>query len=279
MLNFADIVALRTQEELTVEVHAAGLLGEEPALIEQVRAGALDLTKASASVLGGVDPRYRVFDLPFLLRDKRHWQQVVTGPIGEEILTTRSAPVLGLTFYDAGARSFYGQRSVLHPNDLRGLTIRVQPSPSTVRMVELLEATPRLLPWNQVYLALQTHLVDAAENNPTALTLGRHAEVVKYFSMTEHTMVPDVLLVSRQTWDSLPERQRSIMKSAAQESALLQSILWEQAEAESLSTAQRMGIIFQDPNREAFARKLAPLREEFAAVDTLGDLIARVERA
>lgn len=214
----------------------------------------------------------------FLLRDKRHWQQVVTGPIGEEILTSRSAPVLGLTFYDAGARSFYGQRSVLHPNDLRGLTIRVQPSPSTVRMVELLEATPRLLPWNQVYLALQTHLVDAAENNPTALTLGRHAEVVKYFSMTEHTMVPDVLLVSRQTWDRLPERQRSTMKSAAQESALLQSILWEQAEAQSLSTAQRMGIIFQESDREAFVRSLAPLREEFAATDAMRDLIARVEQ-
>jgi TRAP-type C4-dicarboxylate transport system substrate-binding protein len=120
--------------------------------------------------------------------------------------------------------------------------------------------------------------VDAAENNPTALTLGRHAEVVKYFSMTEHTMVPDVLLVSRQTWDSLSERQRSIMKSAAQESVLLQSILWEQAEAESLSTARRMGIIFQDPDREAFARKLSPLKDECAAADSMRDLIARVER-
>jgi tripartite ATP-independent transporter DctP family solute receptor len=248
-------------------------------LIEQAKAGALDLTKASASVLAGVDPRYRVFDIPFLLRDRRHWHRVVTGQIGDSILTSGAGAVFGLTFYDAGARSFYGQRSILRPEDLRGLTIRVQPSPSTLRMVQLLEAEPRIVPWNSVYSALQTGLVDGAENNPTALTLGRHAEVVKYYSLTEHTMVPDVLLVSRRTWDTLPERHRSIMRTAAQESALLQGILWEQAEAESRSTAQRMGITFQEPDRAAFARKLAPLKQEFAASDGLGNLIAVVERA
>ncbi len=279
MLNFAEIVAHRTQEELTIAVYSDGLLGEEPDLLELIKAGALDLTKASASVLDGINPQYRVFNIPFLLQDKQHWRRVTTGQLGESILAFGTREVFGLTFYDAGARSFYGQRSIVRPEDLRGLTIRVQPSPSTMRMIQILEAEPRPMPWNLVYSALQTGLIDGAENNITALTFGRHAEVVKYYSLTEHTMVPDVLLVSRQTWEGLPERHRSIVRSAAMESALLQGVLWEHAEEESRRTATRLGIIFEEPDKDAFVRKLAPLKQEFAERGGLAQLIAAIERA
>jgi len=279
MLNFAELVLRRTQEELSVAVYSDGLLGEEPDTIEQTKAGVLDLTKASASVLDAVSPRYNVFNIPFLLRDKPHWRRVVTGPAGEAILNSGTGTVVGLTFYNAGARSFYGQRSIQHPDDLRGLKIRVQPSPSTLRMIQLLDAEPLPMPWINVYSALQTRLIDGAENNLTALTFGRHAEVIKYYSLTEHTMVPDVLLVSRRVWDGLPEHHRTAMRSAAADSALLQSQLWETAEAQSRRTAQGMGVIFETPDKEPFARKLAPLKQEFSDRQGLADMIAMVERA
>jgi tripartite ATP-independent transporter DctP family solute receptor len=278
MLNFAELVAHRTQDELNIVVYADGHLGEEPDTIAQTMAGALDLTKASASVLDSVDPRYQIFNIPFLLRDKPHWRRVVTGTAGDAMLNSGAGTVVGLTFYDAGARSFYAQRSIQRPEDLRGLKIRVQPSPSTMRMIELLDAEPRPMPWINVYSALQTGLIDGAENNLSALSFGRHAEVVKYYSLTEHTMVPDVLLMSRRVWNTLSERHRSVVRQAAAESALLQSTLWEASEGESRRTAERMGVTFETPDKEPFARKLAPMKEEFAERG-LRDFIATVERA
>ena len=278
MLNFAELVAHRTQDELNIVVYADGHLGEEPDTIAQTMVGALDLTKASASVLDSVDPRYQIFNIPFLLRDKPHWRRVVTGTAGDAMLNSGAGTVVGLTFYDAGARSFYARRSIQRPEDLRGLKIRVQPSPSTMRMIELLDAEPRPMPWINVYSALQTGLIDGAENNLSALSFGRHAEVVKYYSLTEHTMVPDVLLMSRRVWNTLSERHRSVVWQAAAESALLQSTLWEASEGESRRTAERMGVTFETPDKEPFARKLAPMKEEFGERG-LRDFIATVERA
>jgi len=279
MRNFAEIVAERTLGEVTITLFGDGLLGQEPDLIEQVRAGSLDFTKVSASVLDAVNPKYQAFNIPFLLRDRDHWRRVVTGAVGDGILAQEGGPLFGLTFYDAGARSFYGQRSVRRPEDLRGLKIRVQPSPSTVRMIELLGAQPMPLPWGLVYSALQTRLVDGAENNLTALTYGRHAEVIKYFSLTEHTMVPDVLLMGRRAWDRLSDQQRGIVRTAAVESALLQSFLWEEAENASRLEAERMGIVFENPDKAAFAAELAPIKREFAERAGLGPVIAQIDAA
>jgi tripartite ATP-independent transporter DctP family solute receptor len=278
MANFADIVEERSAGELSISLYADGLIGQEPDLIEQVRAGRLDFTKASASVLDALSPGYQIFNIPFLLRNKDHWRRVVFGPVGEGILQDSEA-VLGLTFYDAGARSFYGQRSILQPDDLRGLKIRVQPSPSTVRMIELLDAKPVPMAWSVVYSALQTRIVDGAENNLTALIYGRHAEVTKYYSFTEHTIVPDVLLMSRRSWEQLSRSHQSIIRSAATESALLQSVLWDEAEAQSRQRSMEQGVVFQEPDKTAFAARLSTIKQEFAARQGLAELIAKTEKA
>lgn len=279
MLNFASLVEERTGGEITIMAYADGLLGQEPDLVDQLKAGRLDFAKASASILDGLNSRYQVFNVPFLIRDRSHWRRLVMGPIGASILGTPEDPVFGLTFYDAGARSFYGRGSILRPDDLRGLKIRVQPSPTTVQMVELLGAQPVPMPWALVYSALQTRLVDGAENNLTALIYGRHAEVVRHYSYTEHTFVPDVLLMSGQTWKSLSQRHQSIIRNAAQESALLQEVLWEEAEAESRQRSREFGVEFELPDKKAFADQLKPIKNDFANRLGLGEMIERIEGA
>lgn len=280
MQNFADLVQQRTGGEVTVTLFADGVLGEEQALIQQVRIGNLDLTKASGSVLGEVNSLYRALDLPFLLRDKDHLKRVLGGPIGERILAGRGeATMLGLCFYDAGARSFYGRQPIARPENLAGLRIRVQPAAVMIAMVQALGAEAVPLPWGVVFSALRTGLIDCAENNLTALDHGRHAEVARHFAFTEHTMVPDVLLISSRSWNALAPRHRDILKSAAVESALLQSELWLTAERESRDFADRLGVAFTVPEKGPFIERLAGLRRDFVARDGLGDLVAAIEQA
>jgi tripartite ATP-independent transporter DctP family solute receptor len=280
MANLADLVKQRSRGGLTIEIFADGLLGEEPMLLEQVRAGTLDMTKASASVLDGVNPLYRVFDIPFLFRDKGHWRRAVGGPVGQRLLAGGpEAAMTGLCFYDAGARSFYGRRPVIEPGDLAGQKIRIQPSPTMARMVRTLGAEPVPLPWGVVYTALKTGLVDGAENNVTALTYGRHAEVARHYTFTEHTMVPDVLLIGARALAGLSPAHREILAVAAADSALLQGELWAEAEQASRRAAEALDVAFHTPDKAPFAAALRPLREEYLARGDLASLIAAVERA
>ncbi len=279
MMHFADMVSERSGGEVQISLFADGVLGEEPTLLDQVRTGTLDMTKASASVLDGVSPLYRLFDIPFLFRDKEHWRKIVTGRAGERILQPRTvAGMTGLCFYDAGARSFYGRRPVSRPADISGLKVRVQPAPTVVRMVQALGAEAVPLPWGVVYTALQTGLVDAAENNLTALTFGRHAEVIRHWAFTEHTIVPDVLLVGARAWAGLSPRLQEIVRTAAADSAQLQMALWETAEDSSRAAAERLGVVFDRPDKAPFIERLAGLKAEFETDPELAGLIVQVDR-
>jgi tripartite ATP-independent transporter DctP family solute receptor len=278
MMHFADLVAERSGGEVAISLFADGVLGEEPTLLDQVRVGTLDMTKASASVLEGVSPLYRLFDLPFLFRGKEHWRKVLAGPVGARVLAGPGADgVMGLCFYDAGARSFYGRRPVSQPEDLAGLKIRVQPSPTMMRMVQALGAEPVPLPWGVVYTALQTGLIDGAENNLTALTFGRHAEVIRHYAFTEHTIVPDVLLIGARAWGALRPPLREMLRAAAADSAMLQAALWDNAEEASRAGAEGLGVAFSHPDKAPFAERLAGMRGEFMEDATLGPLIREVD--
>ena len=196
-------------------------------MLEQVQNGILDLTKASASPLETFSAEYKVFNLPFVFRDRDHFFRVLTSPVGESILaSSRKSGFLGLAYYDSGARNFYAKKPIVTPDDLKGLKIRVQQSPTTIRMIQMIGATPTPMAWGEVYSALQTGVVDGAENNVTALTNVRHGEVCKYYSETEHQIVPDVLVMSDTRWDSLTKPQQEIVKQAALESFEYQKSLW-----------------------------------------------------
>jgi tripartite ATP-independent transporter DctP family solute receptor len=278
MQHFADIVRERTGGALEITLFPDGQIGQEVNLLAQVRAGKLDFMKVSASVLERHAPACRVFSLPFIFRDHEHWMRVTTNSVGESILaSTASIGLVGLTYYDAGARSFYGHKPIDHPDDLKGLKIRIQPSTTMAQMMRLFGAQGVELAWDQVYTALRLRLVDGAENNVSALVVGRHGEVVTHYSSNEHTMVPDVFLVSAQRWQSLTPAHQTIMREAARASYQRMNELWGAFEAESRKMAERMGVTFTQPDKRPFAERAAALAAEFASDRPLGDLMRRIE--
>jgi tripartite ATP-independent transporter DctP family solute receptor len=277
MQHFADIVRDRTGGALEVTIFPDGQIGQEANLLAQVQAGKLDFVKASASVLERVASAYRVFSLPFVFRDHEHWTRVTTNSVGESILaSTASVGLVGLTYYDAGARSFYGRKAINHPDDLKGLKIRIQQSPTMARMMRLFGAHGVEMAWDQVYTALKLGLVDGAENNVSALVVGRHGEVVTHYSLNEHTMVPDVFLMSAQRWQSLTPAHQTIMREAALASYRRMNELWGAFQAENRAAAERMGVTFTQPDKKPFTERAAALMADYANDRPLSDLTRRV---
>jgi tripartite ATP-independent transporter DctP family solute receptor len=246
-----------------------------------VQNGALEITKASASPLETFSVDYKVFNLPFVFRDRDHFFRVLTSPVGESILaSSKKRGFIGLAYYDSGARSFYAKKPIDTPDDLKGMKIRVQQSPTTIKMIQALGATPTPMAWSEVYSALQTGVVDGAENNVTALTNGRHGEVCKFYSETEHQIVPDVLVISTMRWDSLNQAHQNIIKQAAIDSFEYQKILWAEFEKAEREKSLAMGVKFNTPEKAAFVAKVKPMMDEErknSAIAQLLDAIAAVK--
>ena len=278
VLKFAELVGERSKGEIEIKVFANGVLGGEREMLEQVQNGVLEFTKASASPLETFSADYKVFNLPFVFRDRAHFFKVIEGPVGEAILaSSRKSGFMGLAYYDSGARSFYGKKPVNTPDDLKGSKIRVQQSPTTIKMIQALGGTPTPMAWGEVYSALQMGVVDMAENNVTALTNGRHGEVAKFYSETEHQIVPDVLVMSVTRWDSLKKPQQEIIKQAAVDSYQYQKQLWAEFEKTERAKAVTMGVKFNSPSKQAFVDKVKAMvgeERKNAALAKLLDQIA-----
>ena len=263
VVKFADLVKERSNGEIEIKVFANGVLGGEREMLEQVQNGVLEMTKASASPLETFSSDYKVFNLPFVFRDRDHFFKVLTSPVGESILaSSKKRGFIGLAYYDSGARSFYAKKAISTPDDLKGMKIRVQQSPTTIKMIQALGATPTPMAWGEVYSALQTGVVDGAENNVTALTNGRHGEVCKFYSETEHQIVPDVLVMSSVRWDSLKKAHQEIIKKAAVDSYEYQKSLWGAFEKVEREKALAMGVKFNTPDKAAFVAKVKPMMDE-----------------
>ncbi len=260
LTKFADLVKERSKGEIEIKVFANGVLGGEREMLEQVQNGAIDFTKTSASPLETFSADYKVFNLPFVFRDRNHFFKVLESSVGESILaSSKKSGFVGLAYYDSGARSFYGKKPINTPDDLKGMKIRVQQSPTTIKMIQALGGTPTPMAWGEVYSALQMGVVDMAENNVTALTTGRHGEVSKFYSDTEHQMVPDVLVISAARWDTLKKPQQDIIKKAALESYQMHKQLWAATEKDAQVKAEKMGVKFSAPKKDAFIAKVKPM--------------------
>lgn len=263
MVRFAELARQKTGNAVDIKVFPNGTLGGERETLEQVQNGVLEMTKASASPLETFAPEYKIFNLPFVFHDKAHFYAVIDGQVGKSVLlSSKQRGFIGLAFYDSGARSFYAGKPINTPDDLKGLKIRVQQSPTTIRMVQALGASPTPMPWGEVYAALQAGVVDGAENNITALTTSRHGEVSKFFSLTEHQMVPDVMVISSIAWERLTKVHQEALLAAAQESSIYQRRLWGEAEQAETLAARKLGVKISTPDKSPFIEKVKPMIEK-----------------
>jgi len=271
MVFLSEHAAKNSNGKMRIDVHPAEQLGTERECLELLQIGAVGMTKVSASVLENFVPRYRVFSLPYLFRDEAHRQKVFHGAIGKRILASGEDQGLrGLTYYDAGSRSFYSKdKPILHPADLEGLKIRTQESTLAIEMVQALggAATPI------AYTSLQQGVVDGAENNPPSFHLSGHYEVARYYALDEHTATPDVLLVSAALWNELTSEERAILSNAADASAELQLRLWREATQAALEAVRSAGVEVVSPDKAPFVAAVEEVYEQYSDDPEMLELI------
>ncbi|PSW22034.1 TRAP transporter substrate-binding protein [Photobacterium sanctipauli] len=279
MDHMAKEVRKLTDGEVRIRIYPDAQLGTQRESMELMQNGALEMVKTNAAELEAFAPAYAAFNLPYLFRDKSHYYNVKEGEVGEEILaSSRDSGFIGVTYYDAGARSFYTSKPINTPEDLKGLKIRVQPSPSAIAMVNALGGSPTPLAYGELYTALQQGVVDAAENNIPSFSLSRHSEVSKYFSLDEHTMVPDVLVISTKAYDALSDEHKDALKTAADSSMELMKKLWAESEAEERAKAEKMGVEFVKPNKTAFVEAVQPMYDELEKTNPeLSEIVERIK--
>ena len=279
MVYMADALAERSGGTMRIDIYPSQQLGTERETLELLQIGSLGMTKVSSSVLEGFVPAFQVFGLPFLFRDEAHRFAVLEGDVGEEILLAAEPYYLrGLAYYDAGSRSFYTKdRPIRTPADLAGLKIRTQESPVALQMVRALGGSATPIAWGELYSALQQGIVDGAENNPPSFHLSRHYEIARYYSLDEHTAVPDVLIVSTLLWNDLTPQQQQWLQETAEASAQYEKQLWKEAVEEALAAVQEAGVEIIYPDKEAFAEAVAPMYETFRSQPVVYDLIQRIQ--
>lgn len=282
MQMMADRLAELTNGEVKIRIYPNGQLGTQRESMELVQNCSLEMARSNASELEAFEESYSALNLPYIFQSEDHFNKVVSGPIGEEILNSSVAQGFrGVAFYTEGARSFYGNKPIQSPADLKGMKIRVQPSPSAIRMVELLGGNPTPIAWGELYSALQQGVVDGAENNPTALTTARHGEVAKYFSLDEHTMIPSVVVISNCAYDALTDDQKAALRQAALESMEAQRVAWNAASDAAIETAKsEMGVEVNTVDKAPFIEAVMPMHAEVAAKsEKLAKLIEEIKAA
>lgn len=248
--------------ELIIRVYPDAQLGKQRESLELVQKGALALAKSNAAELEAFSKPYGVYNLPYLFNDKAHYHKVLESKVGQDILqSSKDKGFIGLAYLDAGARSFYAKKPIKSPEDLVGLKVRVQPSQTAVNMVKYLGGNPTPLAYGELYTALQQGVVDAAENNIPSYTLSRHSEVAKVFSEDEHTMVPDVLVISTKVWNKLSDSEKQALKQAANNATLKMRELWVKAENQQKKAVLAQGAEFITIDKTLFKKAVEPMYE------------------
>lgn len=264
-----QFMAQRALEEsdstLVIEIYPNEQLGNEKECLEKVQLGAIALTKVSSSMMESFLDEYKVYALPYLFKDEEHRWRVLNGEIGKKILASGERIRLkGLVYYDAGARSFYTTRKpILQPEDLKGMKIRTQQSPMAMKMVNALGGSATPISWGELYTSLQQGVVDGAENNEPSLFTSNHFEVAKYYSLDEHTSVPDVVVINTAAWARLSESHKKALMEAAEESVEYQRELWRSFVKESMDKMVAKGLKVYKPDKEPFRKLGRKLWSEF----------------
>lgn len=283
--EFADAVEEESDGRIQIRIFPNGQLGSETEVLEQLMAGVVDMTRVSAPGLATYNEGYHTFGLPYIFDDNENYYNVMgSDAMGEFFRSSEEDGFVTLTYYTSGARSFYTiDRPVRTPEDLKGLKFRVQDMKSQTDMMKALGGTPVAMAMGDVYTALQTGIIDGSENNETVLTTGKHGEICKYFSLDQHTMIPDVLVIGTEVWNKLSEEDQQILINAAVTSTENHIVAWEEEIDKALEEAQStMGVnVIEDVDKEAFREATAGMideyRQEYPKVGEVLDIIESVE--
>lgn len=254
MVFMADKVAENSNGKLTIKIYPSSQLGSERQCLELLQIGSLAMTKVSAAVMENFSPKLKVFGYPYLFRDNEHRFKVYDGEIGQQLLLEgKQFWLRGLTYFDAGKRSFYTKsRKIETPKDLEGLKIRVMQSPTAIEMVKILGGAPTPISWGELYTALQQGVVDGAENNLPSFYTSKHYEVCKFLTIDEHTSIPDILVISTIIWNQLNPQEQKWLMDAMKEATIYQRELWRKAEINALKIIKEAGVQVTKPDKTKF---------------------------
>ena len=270
-----------TNGRLSVQMYASMQLGGEKEAIEQAQIGAIAIARVSVGTLGPVIPDLNVLNLPFLFRDTAHAEKVLDGEIGQELLdkvtNNPSANIVGLCWMDAGARNMYDtKRPITDMADLKGLKIRVMGNPMFVDMMNDLGGNGVAMGYDQVFTALQTGVVDGAENNPPSFVFDNHYQVAKYYTLTEHLIVPEMLVFSKRVWNQLSKDDQALIQKLARQAQMRERVLWNEYQDKAMAKMKEAGIqVVKVADKKPFQAAVKPVWDKYAP--QFADIIKRIQ--
>jgi tripartite ATP-independent transporter DctP family solute receptor len=278
--KMGEVVKERTGGRICVEVFHSAQLGEEKDTIEQTKFGVIDLNRVSMGPFNNIIEETKVVSLPFIFRSVDHMHRVMDGDIGAEIAAAfEPHGFVALAFYDGGSRSFYNSKKPIDSiDDLAGMKVRVMQSDVFVDMMTALGANATPMPYGEVYSAIQTGVIDGAENNWPSFESSGHYEVAGYYTLNEHLIVPEVLVMSKVSWDKLTPEDQEILRQAARDSMPVNRELWAAREKESEDKVRAAGVqIIDNIDKTPFIEAMVPVYEKHASTPKLQDLVTRIQ--
>ena len=285
MTKFAEEVKEKTNGRIIVKIFPNGQLGSETENLEQLQAGVIAMTKVSAPGLATYNDAYNTFGLPYIFDDTQDFYNIMdSDEMQDFFLSTEDDGFVTLTYYTSGARSFYTKdKAIRTPKDLEGIKIRVQDMKSQTDMMTALGGTPVAMSYGEVYTALSTGIIEGTENNETALTVGKHGEVCKVYSVDQHAMIPDVMVMSAKVWNNIEADDQKIILECAKDATNAHKEMWEEAIDEAVEEAKKMGVEFvYDVDKQAFRDATADIiesyRDKYPGVDKLLSTIEKVRK-
>ena len=269
----------QTNGRISIQMYPSMQLGGEKEMIEQAQVGALQIARISVGAMGPVVDELNVFNLPFIFRDEAHMRKVIDGPIGAELLdkinNNPASRIVALGWMDAGVRNVYGKKSAATPADLKGQKIRVMGNPIFVETLNAMGGNGVAMGFNELYSALETGVVDGAENNPPTLLAQNHYLVSKVYTLTGHLIIPEIFIFSKRTWDGLSADDKALLKKLSRETQFEERKLWDEKTATAEGELKAKGVTFVQADKAVYFKNTQPIRDKYGA--KYATLLKRIE--
>ncbi|WP_316014117.1 TRAP transporter substrate-binding protein [Roseobacter sp. HKCCA0434] len=278
--HMGELLEERSDGRLCIEVFHSAQLGEEADTIEQTQLGVIDMNRVSLGPFNNIIEETKVFSLPYIFRSVDHMHRVVDGEIGQDILAEfEEHDLVGLAYFDGGARSFYNsQKPITSIDDIEGMSFRVMQSDVFVDMVDALGGNATPMPYGEVYTSIQTGAIDGAENNWPSFESSGHYEVAGYYTLDEHLIVPEVLVMSKTAWDRLSAEDQELVRQAAKDAVPYMREQWQAREAASEEQVRAAGVeIIEDIDKTPFIEAMGPVYDTHVTSDALRELVTRIQ--